>query len=142
MYECCAWCSPVLTGRPRRCGCRAIGSCTHRTAPIRGVLVAFGAGFWRLAAAALATRRRAKNTFALFEHMFETKGMTMLADPRTSAPAERSSVQEELQARIRQMQSNRLPERTLPMLDGLRAVLPSGLRAGATYSVMGSTSLA
>ncbi len=74
--------------------------------------------------------------------MFETKGMTMLADPRTSAPAERSSVQEELQARIRQMQSNRLPERTLPMLDGLRAVLPSGLRAGATYSVMGSTSLA
>lgn len=69
--------------------------------------------------------------------------MTLLADPRSSAaPAERPGVREELQARIRQMQSNRLPERTLPMLEGLGAVLPGGLRAGATYSVTGSTSLA
>lgn len=51
-------------------------------------------------------------------------------------------MRDELQARIRQMQSNRLPERALPMLEGLHAVLPGGLRAGASYSVTGSTSLA
>jgi hypothetical protein len=74
--------------------------------------------------------------------MFENGVVTLLAEPRSSAVAERSGVREDLQARIRQMQSSRLPERSLPMLDGLRAVLPTGLRAGATYSVTGSTSLA
>lgn len=68
--------------------------------------------------------------------------MTLLADSRPSAAAEPSAVRDELQARIRQMQSNRLPERALPMLEGLAGVLPGGLRAGATYSVTGSTSLA
>lgn len=65
--------------------------------------------------------------------------MTLLADSRpTPMPAAVS----ELQARIRQMQATKLPENTLPLLDGLRGILPEGLRAGATYSVTGSTSLA
>ncbi|MCW4384244.1 hypothetical protein OH146_00470 [Salinibacterium sp. SYSU T00001] len=68
--------------------------------------------------------------------------MAVLLGSRSSALAERSEVREELQARIRQMQSTRLPERSLPLLDELRPLLPEGLRAGATYSVTGSTSLA
>lgn len=65
--------------------------------------------------------------------------MTLLADSRPpSTPAAVS----ELQARIRQMQATKLPDTTLPLLDGLRGILPEGLRAGATYSITGSTSLA
>ncbi|WP_159078153.1 hypothetical protein [Homoserinimonas hongtaonis] len=65
--------------------------------------------------------------------------MTLLAGSRpTSMPTAVS----ELQARIRQMQATKLPDIMLPVLDGLRSILPHGLRAGATYSVTGSTSLA
>jgi hypothetical protein len=71
--------------------------------------------------------------------MFETCSMTLLADARpTPMPAAVS----ELQARIRQMQATKLAERSLPMLDAVRAILPEGLRPGGTYSVTGSTSLA
>jgi hypothetical protein len=71
--------------------------------------------------------------------MFETCSMTLLTDARpTPMPAAVS----ELQARIRQMQATKLAERSLPMLDAVRAILPEGLRPGGTYSVTGSTSLA
>lgn len=48
-----------------------------------------------------------------------------------------------LQRRIDEMQPLRTGERTLPTAAGLRHLLPTGaLRAGASYSVQGSTSLA
>lgn len=57
----------------------------------------------------------------------------------SSAP---SSVREDLQARIQNMQATRLDERSLPTLPALRPLLPGGLRQGAAYSVTGSTTLA
>jgi hypothetical protein len=53
-----------------------------------------------------------------------------------------SSVREDLQARIQNMQATRLDERSLPTLPALRGLLPGGLRQGAAYSVTGSTTLA
>jgi hypothetical protein len=53
-----------------------------------------------------------------------------------------SSVREDLQARIQNMQATRLDERSLPTLPALRPLLPGGLRQGAAYSVNGSTTLA
>ena len=58
------------------------------------------------------------------------------------ASAAPSSVREDLQARIQNMQATRLDERSLPTLPALRALLPGGLRQGAAYSVTGSTTLA
>src|SRR5690554_4060416 len=53
-----------------------------------------------------------------------------------------SSLREDLQARIRNMQATRLDERSLPTLPALQALLPGGLRQGTAYSVTGSTTLA
>lgn len=65
--------------------------------------------------------------------MFETVGMTLLAETSSPAPA-----RDELQARIRQMQATRLDEKTLPMPPGMEPLLSEGLRAGASYSIEGS----
>ena len=49
----------------------------------------------------------------------------------------------ELQARIREMQSTRLPTKTLATSPLFAGILPDGmLRAGASYSILGSTTLA
>lgn len=49
----------------------------------------------------------------------------------------------ELQARIRGMQTTRIDSHGLPTSPGVAELLPGGvLRAGATYSVLGSTTLA
>jgi hypothetical protein len=53
-----------------------------------------------------------------------------------------SSLREDLQARIQNMQATRLDERSLPTLPALQALLPGGLRQGTAYSVTGSTTLA
>ena len=57
----------------------------------------------------------------------------------SSAP---SSLRDDLQARIQNMQAIRLDERSLPTLPALRGLLPGGLRQGSAYSVSGSTTLA
>lgn len=61
--------------------------------------------------------------------------MTLLA-------SETRSVRDELQARIHSMQSPDIEGARLPLLPALSGLLPGGLRAGAAYSVMGSTTLA
>ena len=63
-----------------------------------------------------------------------------MPSPAPTAPP--STVREDLQARIRQMQRTTLDERALPTLSALDTLLPGGLRQGTAYSVAGSTTLA
>ncbi len=59
-----------------------------------------------------------------------------------AGPADGRVRVEELQSRIREMQATRLGERTLQTHPALAPLLPGGaLRAGAAYSVRGSTTL-
>ncbi|MEX1078399.1 MAG: hypothetical protein WED09_04755 [Homoserinimonas sp.] len=62
--------------------------------------------------------------------------------PALAPVAPSSTVREDLQARIRNMQATRLDERSLPTLPALQSLLPGGLRQGVAYSVAGSTTLA
>jgi hypothetical protein len=78
--------------------------------------------------------------------MFEHGRMSSAAATLAPAPAVLSGTAEqvqELQARIRGMQTTKLDTRSLPTIDALGRLLPGGaLKQGAAYSVVGSTSLA
>lgn len=77
------------------------------------------------------------------EHMFETGGMTLVAEALPDEEMAQDDVVRELQARIRRMQRNKLDTRELPTDPALADLLPGGaLAAGSTYSVIDSTTLA
>jgi hypothetical protein len=79
----------------------------------------------------------------MIEHMFDTGGMTLLADTVADGAQSPGEVVRELQDRIRRMQRNRLDTRELPTNPALADLLPGGaLAAGSVYSVIDSTSLA
>lgn len=79
----------------------------------------------------------------MIEHMFDTGGMTLLADTVADGAQSPGEVVRELQDRIRRMQRNRLDTRELPTNSALADLLPGGaLAAGSVYSVIDSTSLA
>jgi len=73
--------------------------------------------------------------------MFENGSMTSAAPHLSEPVADRAQVHE-LQTRIRQMQATKLESRTLQTHPALSPLLPGGaLKAGAAYSVRGSTTL-
>ena len=74
--------------------------------------------------------------------MFENRRVSIAAAPALPDPvADRAQVHE-LQTRIRQMQGTKLDRRTLQTHPALGPLLPGGaLKAGAAYSVHGSTTL-
>ncbi|MGN6502395.1 MAG: hypothetical protein ACTHKX_05755 [Pseudolysinimonas sp.] len=75
--------------------------------------------------------------------MFDTGGMTLLADTVADGAQSPAEVVRELQDRIRRMQRNRLDTRELPTNPALADLVPGGaLAAGSVYSVIDSTSLA
>jgi hypothetical protein len=73
--------------------------------------------------------------------MFENGSVSIAAAPVSAPVADRAQVHE-LQTRIRQMQATKLESRTLQTHPALAPLLPGGaLKAGAAYSVRGSTTL-
>ena len=82
-----------------------------------------------------------ENAFAKFEHVFENRDMSLAALHTADPVVDRAQVHE-LQTRIRQMQATKLESRSLQTHPALGPLLPGGaLKAGAAYSVLGSTTL-
>lgn len=73
--------------------------------------------------------------------MFENRRVSLAAQHLSEPVVDRAQVHE-LQTRIRQMQATKLESRTLQTHPALSLLLPGGaLKAGAAYSVRGSTTL-